>query len=234
MKPPLNMIDLALNAAVSAYASSWDVIIEDPETSASAKITEAGGYTILAFKGSQEIVDWKVNFTALPWRYGGAWVHAGFKTAHKSVWSEVRNELVRRINKPLIVTGHSLGGALAELSCLSLSDFPNDVHLITFGKPNVFLRPLKARFPFLKTQISVVSGSDLVARLPRYCYGPDEGQQMLYLARNGDSCLIPDDKSTSVPREPFNYLSCASDHFTALYRKRLDQLIQKSTQRLQS
>lgn len=220
---PLPLIRTALDASEAAYSSAWGLRIEDPTNSATATIDRVGDYTVLAYKGSAELTDWLINATAMPRPYAGAWVHWGFACAHRSIWPEVRNELVRLGNRPLIVTGHSLGGALAELTMLMLGDYPAPVHLVTFGKPNVFAKPRKARFPWLAQQISVVNGSDMVARIPRAFFGPDLGQSMLYLAQDRNhwfEAMTPEAQAIiAVDRKH----TLITDHLLPGYRARIER-----------
>lgn len=223
------LIEAALAAAEASYKPTWGgITVEIPKTGAFARITEDDGFIHVAFRGTDEIKDWLINLGAIPaWRYGGAWVHRGFKNAHASIWSRVRTELERRGGeKPLLVTGHSLGGALAELSCLFLRDYPQPVSLVTFGKPNVFAKPRAARLQYLRDQISVVAGSDAVARVPAIGYGPDLGQTMLYLATKGEEAhWIPEmtDAYSRLVRADWHLNECRDHHMIVEYRKRINR-----------
>jgi len=68
---------------------------------------------------------------------GEAWIHSGFAYTYSSVQIEINRQvkLLNTDNLPVVITGHSLGGALAVLSALS-SWFP--VHSVyTFGQPKI-------------------------------------------------------------------------------------------------
>ncbi|KAF9527380.1 Alpha/Beta hydrolase protein [Crepidotus variabilis] len=68
-------------------------------------------------------------------------VHSGFQVGYKNVESSVLNtvksQLVTYPTYRVVVTGHSLGGALASLSAISLkSGIPNaNLKLFTYGQP---------------------------------------------------------------------------------------------------
>jgi hypothetical protein len=148
-------------------------------TSAYAELLRYPDYDSLVFKGSWEMLDWIINLSALPpVPYLGGWAHLGFAIAHASIWGQIQQHL--RYSRPLLITGHSLGGVMADYSASAVKTHSN-AHLIAFGKPNGWLRLAPIKRPWLKTNLSVVSGSDIVTRLPRFCYGPDQGQDMLYL-----------------------------------------------------
>lgn len=190
---------------------------------------------MLVWKGSAEWADWIINAAAVPVRYAGGWCHGGFATAHDSLWKTVRGWI--RPGRPLLVTGHSLGGAMADLTTARLYQRhePPDllwlggVHQITYGKPNVWL---KGRAPLredLRTHLSVVSGSDLVTRLPRYLYGPAPDQHMLYLPNEpgmGDKYWI--NPSAGARRLDFQLAHAASDHdMAASYSEGVTAVLQE-------
>ena len=229
----LPLIDKALAASEAAYKPAWDAVTFEDDCGAFARVAETDDRLVLAFRGTDEAEDWLTNLRAIPWRYGGAWVHRGFMVAHQTLWDRVRGEIQRRGAKPLLVTGHSLGGALAELSCLFLRDYPAPVALTTFGKPNVFLKPRSARLGYLAYQTSVVSGSDGVARVPRMAYGPDLGQAMLYLATSNlqQDYWIPEmtDAHHRLIVADFDAIATVAHHNIVEYRRRLNKLINKPT-----
>ncbi|MEM6353420.1 MAG: lipase family protein [Cyanobacteria bacterium P01_D01_bin.14] len=116
-------------------------------------------YMVLAFRGSQETRDWYTNFsmrlrnftirkegiTTLS-SYKGR-VHTGFFLAWASIERSVLDQIHRWKKEalqrgqslpPLLITGHSLGGALASLAAASLDE--NGMQVIgvyTFGQPRV-------------------------------------------------------------------------------------------------
>ena len=177
------IVELACVYSLKAYdrfGGDNVVYINNDITSATAYLIKDNDLQIVAFRGTEEVHDWLFNLTAIPYRYNKRWCHGGFVVAHKSVWKRVRRQLDP--NRRTIVCGHSLGGALAELSAHCMRDF-TDLHLVAFGKPNVFFgrKPQKpGEMTYLKTQMSFIHGSDIVPRLPRYFYRPDGSQTMVY------------------------------------------------------
>ena len=121
------------------------------------------------------------------------------------------------MKKRTLICGHSLGGALAELSAAKLWKKHPNINLITFGKPNVFFKGFKRPME-LDNQISCVQGSDMVARIPRLCYGPSRSQTMLYFANSMQDYINP---SKEVRKEDRSLKDAISDHFMEGYKERL-------------
>nr|WP_242045876.1 lipase family protein [Leptolyngbya sp. FACHB-16] len=115
-------------------------------------------YIVVAFRGSQEIKDWQTNFSTRLKKFAlttqmepldeditppRGQVHRGFQTA----WDSVERRILRQIQHwnegravplPLLITGHSLGGALATVAAASLVKRKFPVQgLYTFGQPRV-------------------------------------------------------------------------------------------------
>lgn len=123
---------------------------------------------VFAIRGSQNFMDWAVNYNSAPSSPKNFLddpsnlCHAGFLYVAKRMVKPVADRLrvllqenPARSNCSLLITGHSAGGAVAALlyahmmsektkSDLNyLTGFFKRVHCITFGAPPVSLRPLK-------------------------------------------------------------------------------------------
>lgn len=207
------LIKKAAKYALKAYDEDMDgaIKIENSKTSTTAYIIEHARHQYVVFRGTQQARDWIFNLTAFPWRYSGRWVHGGFMMAHRSVWDKISPHL--NPDKEIIFVGHSLGAALAELSAHRCRSLPN-VRLITFGKPNVFLRPSKAKMKKLKSQVSFVCGSDMVARIPSIGFCPDAGQTLVYFDNWGKTWIDPPE---SYVRRDRGIGDAISDHDMAGY-----------------
>ena len=94
---------------------------ENKRTSTVAYLLRQEHRQWLIWRGTESAKDWIFNLGIIPIRIrGGSWIHGGFYLAHKSVWSDIKREL--DVDKPLVVVGHSLGGALSEATVLRLKD----------------------------------------------------------------------------------------------------------------
>jgi len=100
----------------------------------------------------------------------GAQMHRGFAAAYISVREEIHNYLKNHAAKSVIVTGHSLGGALATLCAVDIQyNFSNvAINIYTFGAPRVgndgFRESFNRRVP---NSYRFVYGMDMVSALPR-------------------------------------------------------------------
>jgi hypothetical protein len=78
---------------------------------AQAAIISAPPFDVLAFRGTEEALDWIANLDLLKPKG----VHEGVNRQLDDVWSDVTAAL-KNLRGPLFLTGHSLGAALAILA----------------------------------------------------------------------------------------------------------------------
>ncbi|XP_046858557.1 lipase-like [Xenia sp. Carnegie-2017] len=98
---------------------------------------------VVSFQGSDSLQDWFRNIQTLKKSYSGCQdckIHSGFLKSY----SPLKDEMLRKVNtlyqehpKKILVTGHSLGGAMATLAAVDLVNAGYPVNLITFGAPRV-------------------------------------------------------------------------------------------------
>jgi triacylglycerol lipase len=127
---------------------------------------------ILAFRGTEKkLRDWLTDFDAVLVGGPGGRVHEGFLTALSYVWRDVWDYLQSaRKSRPLWVTGHSLGAALATLAVARLrleKDEPVS-GLYTFGQPRTGDREFARNFDadFGARTFRYVNNNDIVPRVP--------------------------------------------------------------------
>lgn len=75
-------------------------------------------YTFVAFRGTEpKGSDILTDLRTLPRKIRGGWCHAGFKSSVDSLAPYIRKHIVNCIRKgqQVILTGHSMGGSMAEL-----------------------------------------------------------------------------------------------------------------------
>jgi triacylglycerol lipase len=149
-------------------------------------VAESGDAIIVAFRGTQpnRPMDWFVDARATRgnWDHNVGQVHDGFYNALRKVWGValpkgevLPKRLVNRGNKTIWITGHSLGGALAEL-CAAQAMFVSKIPVqgvYTFGQPRVGNKDFAAAVnDKLGSGIyRFVNDRDIVPRVPLFTMG---------------------------------------------------------------
>lgn len=182
------------------------------ENSAQAIFVEHQDYVCMAFRGTDEILDWLDNLNGFQTDelFGG--FHRGFWYSTKDVW-ELKNgkpgiwNIYKDSNvsskKPLFITGHSLGGAMATIAAAWFVhwDLPFNC-AYTFGQPRVMSREASRIFNaecgsrFFRFH----NNNDLVTRIPARLMGYSHVGKYYYIS----------DKETIHP-EPnrwYKFLDC--------------------------
>lgn len=105
---------------------------------------------VISFRGTHNIFDWLDDFDIIKVPYpgvSGGEVHQGFYTAWKELKAGVMNATTILMDKynntetPLLITGHSLGAAIAQLAAIDLRGYANstgndcEINLYTYGSP---------------------------------------------------------------------------------------------------
>ncbi|CAG8556708.1 22636_t:CDS:2, partial [Gigaspora rosea] len=144
----------------------------------------------------------------------GALVHFGFYTAFLTFQQELRKVISESIKQypdyKLVVTGHSLGGALASFAALDLKQSGANPCLYTYGEPRIG-NTVFASFMYktLDTMRRVVNQADEVPHLiPRVDYIHHQGEIWIAntTANQAVKCSGEENKlcSDSVPSKDWN------------------------------
>ncbi len=117
---------------------------------------------ILAFRGTQSesLNDLKADMTFMPVSYKTALVHSGFLKELDKIWPWIFRDLEKYKHRPIWVTGHSLGGAMATLAGTRFV-FES---VITFGEPRVG-KNIDSIFQ-AGHHIRYINGDDPIALMP--------------------------------------------------------------------
>lgn len=163
-------------------ANAFDIVINWPDIidvkfydydDTQALVFLASDYRIVAFRGTQvtqniSLEDIKSNLDTrlVPWEFeeSPVRVHAGYSEAVEDLIYQLNDENWG-YNKPIIYTGHSLGGALATIAGL---DYPHPKCVYSFGAPMV---GNKSFWSLLSNYVPVpvhrvIYGSDMAPRWP--------------------------------------------------------------------
>lgn len=126
------------------------------------------GQAIIAFRGTQAdsfcdlVTD--ATFILENWDLPGR-VHSGFSASLSSILAPIEQWLHETGPSQLLLTGHSLGAALATLLAARLADGERPIELVTFGSPRVGDEALAASLGSLMVR-RYVNCTDAVAALP--------------------------------------------------------------------
>lgn len=152
--------------------------IEIPKTGTEAFFVWTDEIAVISVRGTEPAVirdlltDIRLTQDAGPFGSEHSKVHRGFWEAAKSLLND--NELIeaiceqQRLGKPLYLTGHSLGGAVATLTAAGLARFGVEgIQVYTFGSPRVGNHGFAALYQHtLPASFRYVHQDDLVTRMP--------------------------------------------------------------------
>ena len=169
-----------------------------------AYVIEEAAHTVVAFRGTQVSNDFSMGDVLAnakvwpkPWRMAsGCLVHHGYKEAVDAIAGDLVKAVIQA-KRPLIYTGHSLGGSMATLA-RTMSPHPDLT--VTFGAPKVgngeFVRTY-ARHKLIR----YVHGRDIAPKHARPWMGYRHGGIFRHIATDGtiterkwrwrDELLIP-------------------------------------------
>ena len=161
---------------------------------------------VVVFRGSNNIQNWILNIGTTRSSYSlcpDCSVHSGFLGGYNLVASAVKtgvqNLKAKYRNTKLIVTGHSLGGALAILSTADLKNvFGNVDYTYTFGQPRVgnqaFANWFRANHA---NTYRLVDYADIVPHLPPSSFGFLHNSLQVWYQRGMTSYTICEPESPS-------------------------------------
>ncbi|GAB3479585.1 lipase family protein [Polaromonas eurypsychrophila] len=188
---------LALAGYVNVETFSSNTLVG---TEAFGAIHASDGTALLAFRGTQpdKLADLGSDANALlvPWEQGTGGVHYGFQRAYQAIQPEIRQwRAGPAAGRQLIISGHSLGAALACL-CASIST-PH--RLVTIGGPrtgdSAFVASIKGPWTRL------VNCCDFVTRVPPTFLGYAHPNFRSYITFDGQIRENPTDAFIAIDRE---------------------------------
>lgn len=177
------------------------ILISEPKTDTQCAILPDGAAITIVFRGSDSSQDWETDFNTRLERAqfdqkviqdlivepkektypyagtsrSGARMHKGFVEAYFGVRDQIHDYIKNNAVSSVVVTGHSLGGALAHLCAVDIQyNFADQVAIeaYTYGAPSVgndgFRDSYNQRVP---NSYRIIHGMDIVPALPRWWQG---------------------------------------------------------------
>lgn len=159
----LERLSKLLNQGQFTLLASYD------QAGSQAFLARADDFAVIAFRGTDSYVDWKTNLmsesVSVDTRLGSVEIHKGFKKAYDRIGAQLLEDVNYHVpnHKGLYLTGHSLGGALAQIASTQL-ERDNLAACYTFGAPRV--GDLSFDRLVVCPHYRFVNGWDLVTTLP--------------------------------------------------------------------
>ena len=187
---------------VDIIANDGDSGLDFPQVHTRGVIVQGHGAIIIAFAGTDPLVpaNWITDFdVGVSIRPGlkvmPGPVHRGFDKAFDAVSDQVTQALANRGDAPVLVTGHSMGAALAVIAA---DHFLSDKNLratavYAFGMPRVGDEDFAARYNDTLGDITyrLVHGSDIVATIPPSSAGFRHVGRLIRCARGSHFAAEP-------------------------------------------
>jgi V8-like Glu-specific endopeptidase len=140
------------------------------QNAAQGFVASSSDLVLVCFRGTESTADWLSNLKVIPKAVNelGSSVHAGFWEQFEALRPQLERLMSTRNQLPLLVTGHSLGGAIAALAAASWAASRNLQALYTYGQPAVARdRALDQLADALGGRYHrLVNNSDIVPRVP--------------------------------------------------------------------
>lgn len=128
-----NDVDL-VNLCNDIYNTTegWDHLDQGKDDFIYWALRKLDGVDVVVFRGSITKMDWFRDLKAAPVKTDIGEVHDGFHEGMEKMWAELKP----MISQPVMVTGHSLGAARADILCgLMLRDGIKPIRRAVFGEP---------------------------------------------------------------------------------------------------
>lgn len=141
-----------------------------------------GGRCLITFTGTNAWTVWETNctccgFVPLEESGNGATCHRGIFEMYKDLHGKMRGHFLNLFSpnntevKEILIGGHSLGGALAQLCAFHIAKFNRNICITvaTLGAPKIFNIP--AEFPENVSVHNFYDKNDPVVTIPTFCMG---------------------------------------------------------------
>jgi predicted lipase len=222
----MGMLQTRVAALLSVWVYDWLSVlpvdgrvvslINDTETSTTMAVVEVKRVVYIVFCGTNDVRDWYTNIKADQVQLMHGKGHKGFQAAYKSVHIRLLQALSHCSNRDdIILTGHSLGGALAHHCAVDCYRFWGYrlKSLITFGAPRSVDSDAAQ---YIETVTPIVSryvyGNDVVSHIiPAEIFGCNylHPGELILIDRNNGVSVNPVERWAELTAKAASALSCA-------------------------
>lgn len=182
----------AILSSIKEDDSGFKSVTGYDRNSAQAAVVEHQDYICIAFRGTNEIEDWIDNINAFSVKELFGEFHRGFYNSVQDLWQEI-DKTVKKFqsehSRPIFITGHSLGGAMATVAAAKLihEDKPF-TSVYTFGQPRALTRDTSRLFnaECKGRYFRFHNNNDIVTRVPARLMGYSHVGTYLYITEEGE------------------------------------------------
>ena len=136
-------VDVSILIEMAKYCEAiYDDGKEIEDNEFAYNLVQDRGVTIISIRGTNNGRNVLTDLDARPFqdRKLGVQVHRGFRDAAEKLRDEIISN--HALEETIILTGHSLGGAIAQIIGLWLEDDAYEVQIYSFGSPSVMTEQL--------------------------------------------------------------------------------------------
>jgi triacylglycerol lipase len=213
-----------------------------------AFVASSPGYNLLTFRGTKIPQDWMEDLYCTPVRFDWVFtaapaigeIHAGFGHTLADRLTQITTEVASRDQKKqLLVTGHSLGGALAALAAACFTVTGAAIRpvsgIYTFGQPRIGLHDFCNTYSRILDGklVRFVNKQDLVPRVPFRGWDYSDEGTMIHFDSSGNPSIQAAEWQNFLARtlqsfgdfiEIMSHVSVdAGDHSMAGYQDLIEQ-----------
>jgi triacylglycerol lipase len=205
------------------------------KTGTQAFLAANDNFAVLAFRGTEKNwLDVQTDILARRVRTSSGRIHAGFRQAYDSVAPKIEVSLKKIGKRPLYITGHSLGGALATVATESLESNPKFEFQVaacySFGSPRVG----NAEYdPNIKSSFfRIVNTADIVTVIPLLAMGFVHVGDIRFLERRNELFRRGIPFFRRLFAFIFAFSNLVADHGIAEYRRKLELIAKRRSRSL--
>ena len=170
---PAELVEMAIYCKMSyERANDENKLYEIRDNEFSYHVKQDSGVTILIFRGTENGRNVLTDIDIRPFKDNALsdyykidlYLHRGFRDAAMFLYKDIKKNY--KLERTVYLTGHSLGGAIAQIIGLWLDMEGRNVQIYTFGSPKVTTTFFGTKPPHYR----VVVDNDPIPFLPIYPY----------------------------------------------------------------